>query len=141
MYMKRLLLAVTLCVLLGCASAPKGRLSHIHVSDCTPGDVIFIENTYKDAWVELGNGLLVRRIELGMADEDCTVQDFSPPMFGFFIPQGEDGKKEFILLKGQWFESEEVPGKGHYEYTILGSFKSKTVQGTYNIIAEFVRLS
>ena len=136
---RRLLFAVILCTFLSCASAPKGRMSHIQVPDCTPGHVIFVENTYKDAWVELGNGLLVRRVELGMADEDCTVQDFSPPMFGFFLPEMVDGLKTFILLKGEWFPSEEVPGKGHYEYIILGSFKGKTVQGVYNIVADFVK--
>jgi len=137
--MRHSLLAVILFISFSCAAAPKGRMSHIQVPACTPGHVIFVENMYKDAWIELNDGLLVRRVELGMANEDCIVQDFSPPMFGFFLPEMQEGKKTFILLKGEWFESKEVPGKGHYEYTILGSFKSKTVQGVYNIVAEFTK--
>ena len=38
------------------------QMSDIHVPDCTPGYVIFVENTYKDAWVEISKGVNVRRV-------------------------------------------------------------------------------
>ena len=142
--LKKLVYYISLVLfLVSCASIQpipnEPKMSDIHVPGCIPGHVIFIENIYKDAWVEIADGMLVRRVELGMADDGCMLQSFSPPMFGFFIPQAKMNEKVFYLWKGIWIPSEEVVDKGHYEYVQLAIFKGKTVQGVYDVVADFVK--
>ena len=144
--LKKLIYFISIFFLFSCATVqPSPNTQHepamtdIHIQDCIPGHVIFVENTYKDAWVEIADGVNVRRVELGMTDEDCVVQNFSPPMFGFFIPQAKMNEKVFYLLKGEWVPSKEIPDKGHYKYNVLAVFKGKTVQKVYDVVADFVK--
>ena len=110
----------------------------MYLPDCTPGEVIFIENTHENAWIEIADGVFVRRIDLRMVDDECIMQQFSPPMFGFFT----GGKKElhaFHLWKGVWIPSQKVPGKGHYRYEHLATFEGYSVQRIYDTVADFIK--
>ena len=125
-----------LVLLFGCATIqPK---SNMYLPDCTPNEVIFIENTHENAWVEIAEGVHVRRVDLRITDEDCIMQNFSPPIFGFFTA-GRKQLKALHLWQGEWVPSKEVPGKGHYNYNHLVTFEGNTVQGIYNLAGEFIK--
>lgn len=134
--MKRLLCAAVVFIFFSCAAIqPK---SDMHLPDCTPDEVIFIINTHENAWIEIADGVNVRRIDLRMTDEDCEMQNFSPPMFAYFTA-GMKQTKALHLWKGEWIPSEEVPGKGHYKYSHIVSFEGETEQRIYEIAAEFIK--
>ena len=134
--MKKFLCAAMFFAFFSCATIqPK---PHMYLPDCTPDEVIFIENTHKNAWVEIAEGVNVRRIELRITDKDCIMQNFSPPMFAFFTA-GRKSMKALHLWKGVWIPSKDVPDKGHYNYVHLMTFEGKTVQGIYNVTADFIK--
>lgn len=134
--LKKLIYFISVFFLFSCATIqPK---SNMYLPNCIPGEVIFIENTHENAWIEIAEGYSVRRVDLRMTDEDCEMQNFSPPMFGYFTP-GMKKMKAFYLWKGEWVPSKEVPGKGHYNYVHIMTFEGDTVQGIYNTTAEFIK--
>lgn len=125
-----------LFLLIGCATIqPK---SDMYLPNCKPGEVIFIINTHENAWIEIAKGYNVRRIDLRMVDDDCIMQQFSPPLFGYFTP-GIKELKAFNLWKGVWIPSKDNPEKGTYRYTHIATFEGKTEQGIYNTAAEFIK--
>ena len=134
--MKKLLCAIVFFVFFSCAAIqPK---SDMYLPDCKPDEVIFIINTHKNAWIEIADGVHVRRIDLRMTDENCEMQNFSPPMFAYFTA-GMKQRKSLHLWKGEWVPSEEVPDKGWYKYTHIVSFEGDTEQRIYEIAAEFIK--
>ena len=134
--LKKIICFISIFFLFSCATIqPK---SDMYLPDCTPNEVIFIENTHENAWVEIANGVHVRRIDLRMTDEDCIMQNFSPPMFGFFTA-GSKALKALHLWKGEWVPSKEVPGKGHYNYVHVVTIEGNSVQRIYDIAADFIK--
>ena len=134
--LKKLICFISIFFLFSCATiTPK---SNMYLPNCEPNEVIFIENTHENAWVEIAEGVHVRRIELRITDEDCMMQNFSPPIFGFFTA-GRNQLKALHLWQGVWVPSKDVPGKGYYNYNHLVTFEGNTVQGIYDIAAEFIK--
>lgn len=83
-----------------------------------PGEIVFIINTHESAWIDLG-GVSVRRIELRMCSNDRTLEEFSPPLFGFWW------NDIFQLWMGEWIPSEEDPNKGSYRYSNIARFDGR----------------
>ena len=135
--MKKLVCLFVFLIFSSCAIVQPTR-SNMYLPDCTPGEVIFIENTHENAWVEIAEGVHVRRIEVRITDEDCEMQNFSPPMFAYFTA-GMKQLKALHLWKGEWIPSSEVPGKGFYRYTHIVTFEGNTVQRIYDIASEFIK--
>ena len=134
--LKKLICLISIFFLFSCTTVqPKPDM---YLPDCTPGEVIFIENTHKNAWIEIADGVSVRRIDLRMTDEDCIMQKFSPPMFGFFTP-GQRSMKAFHLWKGEWVPSKEDSEKGFYNYVHIVTFEGNSVQRIYDMAAEFIK--
>lgn len=125
-----------LLFLIGCATIQ--AKSDMYLPDCTPSEVIFITNTHENAWIEIGDGYNVRRIDLRMVDDDCIMQNFSPPLFGYFTT-GSKQLKAFHLWKGEWIPSKEDPEKGMYKYVHLMVFEGNTTQRIYDMAAEFIK--
>jgi hypothetical protein len=134
--LKKIICFISIFFLFSCATIqPK---SDMYLPDCTPGEVIFITNTHENAWIEIADKVFVRRIDLRMVDEKCIMQQFSPPIFGFFT----GGRKElhaFHLWKGEWVPSKNIPGKGYYNYVHVVTIEGNSVQRIYDLAADFIK--
>jgi len=135
--LKKIIYFISIFFLFSCATITQPK-SDMYLPDCTPGEVIFIENTHENAWIEIADKVFVRRIDLRMTDENCEMQNFSPPMFGFFTA-GQRHFKAFHLWKGEWVPSKEVPGKGYYNYVHIVTIEGNSVQRIYDMAADFIK--
>ena len=124
----------------GCATSQKQ--SKMHLPDCTPEEVIFIQNTYKDAWIEIRSGVWVRRIDLRITDEACIMQHFSPPLIGFWRSGIPPAIHRFHLWIGEFHPrpSEQNPMLGTYSYHPWAIFHGKRQQSIREKAAEFIKI-
>lgn len=117
MMLKKLICIISgLIMLAGCATTQtKPELE----PECNnPGEVVFIINTHESAWIDLG-GVSVRRMEIRMCSDDRMLEEFSPPLFGFWW------NGFFQLWMGEWMPSKEDPNKGNYRYHNIARFDGR----------------